>query len=161
MTTPTPQGTDPFAANETIGSFDHYAQAQAMVDYLSDQRFPVEHTAIVGVGVRWVEQITGRMTYLRAAGSGAAAGAWFGLLIGLFIGLFAVPGTGWFVLVLTALLWGAIAGAVFGLVSHALQGGKRDFASYAGLQADRYDVIADTAHAGQARELLASRPSTG
>ncbi|GAA3763793.1 hypothetical protein HDA32_002348 [Spinactinospora alkalitolerans] len=162
MATPVPQGADPFAAKETIGSFGDYVQAQAAVDYLSDQHFPVEHTAIVGIGVRWVEQITGRMTYLRAAGNGAAAGAWFGLLIGLFIALFTPPGAAsWFVLILGALVWGVIAGAVFGLVSHAMQGGRRDFASYSGLQADHYDVIVAAEHAGRARELLAARPEQG
>ncbi len=42
-------------------------EAERAVDRLSDQGFPVERSAIVGLGLRSVEQVTGRMT----AGSAA------------------------------------------------------------------------------------------
>ena len=75
-----------------LSSFSDYTGAQAAVDRLSDAGFPVEHTAIVGHGVRIVEQVTGRLTRVRAAGLGAASGAWFGLMIGVLIGLLSPVG---------------------------------------------------------------------
>ncbi|MEU8384978.1 general stress protein [Streptosporangium sp. NPDC048865] len=139
--------------HETVAGFGTYAEAQQAVDQLSDQKFPVEHTMIVGVGLRLVEQVLGRLTYLRAAGMGAATGAWFGLLIGLFFAIF-TPGRFPFVLVLWGLIWGAVAGAIFGLVGHALTGGKRDFLSRSSIVAERYEVLAAAQHAAEARRLL-------
>lgn len=72
-----------------VQEFSDYAQAQALVDRLSDAGFPVEHVQIVGTGIRTVEQLTRRMTTGRAALYGAGRGAWLGLLIGLLLGLFA------------------------------------------------------------------------
>ena len=55
------------APHRTIATFDDYAEAQRAVDHLSDQGFPVERTAIVGHGLRYVEQVAGRITTGRAA----------------------------------------------------------------------------------------------
>src|SRR5215813_13299280 len=72
----------------TVASYTTYEQAQAAVDKLSDERFPVENIEIVGSDLRLVEKVTGRLTRGRAAAAGAASGAWFGLFIGLLVGLF-------------------------------------------------------------------------
>jgi hypothetical protein len=138
--------------HEPVASFHTYAEAQRAVDQLSDQRFPVEHTMIVGVDLRLIERVLGRLTYLRAAGLGAASGAWFGLLVGLFFAIFArgFP----LILPLWGLIWGAVAGAIFGLTAHALSGGKRDFLSASSLVADRYEVLVAAEHAAEARKLL-------
>ncbi|GAA2887566.1 membrane protein [Streptosporangium fragile] len=141
------------SAHETVATFGTYAEAQRAVDRLSDQRFPVEHTMIVGVDLRLVERVLGRLTYLRAAGMGAASGAWFGLLIGLFLGIF-TPGRLFLTLALWGLLWGAVAGAVFGLIAHAMSGGKRDFLSADALVAERYNLLVAAPHAAEARRLL-------
>ena len=142
-----------------VAAFDSYGGAERALDFLSDKGFPVQHTKIVGVGLRMVEHVLGRMTYLRAAGLGAAAGAWFGLLFGVFVAVFTANVVWWLATILWALLWGAVAGAVFGLVSHALTGGRRDFVSASQLLADRYEVVVDPAYAERARELLsADRP---
>jgi hypothetical protein len=58
------------------------------VDSLSDKGFSVEHTTISRVGPRMVEHVLGRLTYLKAAGLGAAVGAWFGVLLGVFLAVF-------------------------------------------------------------------------
>jgi hypothetical protein len=144
---------------EPIASYRTYEEAQKTVDYLSDHGFPVRGTLIVGVGLRSVEQVVARMTYLRAAGWGALSGAWFGLLIGLFFGIFATRATFWLVLLLWGLLWGAVAGAIFGLIAHAVHGGRRDFVSESSLVADKYEVLVDSEHAATAHELL--RKMTG
>lgn len=141
------------AARETVATYSTYEEAQRAVDSLSDQRFPVEHTMIVGVDLRLVERVLGRLTYLRAVGMGAATGAWIGLLIGLFLAIF-TPGRFPFLLVLWALIWGAIAGAIFGLIGHALTGGKRDFLSSSAIVANRYEILVDADHAAEARRLL-------
>jgi len=71
-----------------LASYDDYLQAQKTVDTLSDSGFPVQNVAIVGVGVRIVEAVLGRLSWGRAALGGLGTGMWFGALIGLFVGLF-------------------------------------------------------------------------
>ena len=50
-----------------VGSYDSYEQAQAAVDYLSDEKFAVENVTIIGTDLRMIETVTGRLT--RAARS--------------------------------------------------------------------------------------------
>ena len=71
-----------------LATYDAYVDAQKAVDTLSDNGFPVQNVAIVGVDVRLVESVIGRLTWGKAALSGMLSGAWFGVLIGLFVGLF-------------------------------------------------------------------------
>jgi hypothetical protein len=135
-----------------VATFPDYEAAQRAVDYLSDNQFPVEHTAIVGTDLRLVEKVLGRMTTARAALAGAATGAWFGLLIGLLLSIFTV--SAWWALLLTGLVIGALWGAAFGAIAHATTGGRRDFASRSELVAGQYAVMVDTDYAEQARQLL-------
>ena len=58
------------AARRVVASFERYEEAQRAVDYLSDEKFPVERVAIVGEGLRLVEQVTGRLTWWRATVKG-------------------------------------------------------------------------------------------
>lgn len=147
------------ATRELVGSYPDYAGAQGAVDHLSDEKFPVQHAAIVGSDLRMIELVTGRLNFGRAALAGAGGGAWFGLLIGLFLSLFSVATDVGLSLILWGLLFGAVAGLVFGVVGHAMSGGKRDFVSRQQIVASRYDVLVDSAHANQARGLL--EPTTG
>lgn len=140
---------------QVVASYTTYGPAQAAVDRLSDSSFPVEHSAIVGRDLSLVEQVTGRMTKMRATAMGAAAGAWFGLFIGVFIGLFSI-GPVWLSLVLLGLIIGAIWGAIFGFVAQWATHGQRDFASASALAAARYDVTVTNAYAERARQLLSS-----
>src|SRR5215468_2648530 len=71
-----------------IGSYPTYAEAQAAVDYLSDQQFPVQQVTIVGVDLMQVERVTGRLTWPKVLGGGVITGAWLGLFIGLILGFF-------------------------------------------------------------------------
>ncbi|HEX5595975.1 MAG TPA: general stress protein [Micromonosporaceae bacterium] len=137
----------------TIGSYPEYSTAQRVVDHLADQRFPVEHTRIVGTELKLVETVLGRLTTGRAALAGAASGAWFGLFIGLLFGIFAVAN--WVGVVLTAVVVGAVWGLIFGAVAHGMRGGRRDFSSTSSLQAGRYAVNVDADLADRARQLLA------
>src|SRR3954447_3098617 len=99
MTQPGDIRLDPVSmAWNNVASFASYDEAQAVVDRLSDEGFPVESLDIVGSDLRLVERVTGRLTKGRAAGAGAASGAWFGLMIGIVVGLF-TSGPAWFGLI--------------------------------------------------------------
>ncbi|MEV6846245.1 general stress protein [Actinoplanes sp. NPDC051411] len=142
----------PPTATVVVGSYADYALAQQAVDHLSDNKFPVERTAIIGTDLRLVENVLGRLTTARAAGAGLASGAWFGLLIGLLLGIFS--NSNWFAVIFVCLLIGAAWGAIFGAIAHAATGGRRDFASRSSLQAGQYAVTTDPEVADQARSLL-------
>ncbi len=148
--------TDSPAALQVLGEFRDYAQAQQLVDRLSDAGFPIAHVRIVGTGIHTVEQVTGRLTKGSAALAGAASGAWLGLFIGLLFGLFTV-GPAWLTVLLGSVLIGVFWGAVFGFVAHWATGGRRDFASIKTLQAQRYSVQVDAAHAAEAARILGRR----
>ncbi len=148
---------DPFKKLEdrpVLAGYATYGEAQAAVDKLSDNKFPVQNVAIVGVNLRLVEAVVGRLSWGRAAMSGLAMGAWFGLLLGLFVSLFARGDGSTFSLVMLGLVYGAAFGIVFGLLSYAFTGGKRDFLSRSQITAERYDVVCDTSVLGQARQIL-------
>lgn len=136
----------------TVGAYPDYPTAQRAVDYLADNRFPVEHTAIIGTDLTLVETVLGRMTTGRAALAGAGAGAWFGLFIGLLFGIFTAGN--WVAVILVGLVIGAIWGAVFGAITHAMTGGQRDFTSASSLRAGQYAVTVDADLADQARQLI-------
>ena len=136
-----------------VASYSSYEEAQAAVDRLSDDGFPVEHLDIVGSDLHLVERVTGRLTKGRAATAGMASGAWFGLMIGLVIGLF-TTGANWLGVVLGGIVIGAIWGAVFGYAGHAATRGRRDFSSTKTLVAMKYDVIARDGKAESAKEAL-------
>jgi hypothetical protein len=155
---------DPFKQLEgrpLLASYSTYGEAQAAVDRLSDNRFPVQNVAIVGVDLRLVEAVVGRLSWGRAALSGMAMGAWFGLLLGLFVSLFATADGSTFSLVLLGLVYGAAFGIVFGLLSYAFTGGKRDFLSRSQITAARYDVHCDASVMGQAQQILGLQAPDG
>jgi hypothetical protein len=138
-----------------VGSYDTYEQAQRAVDYLSDEKFPVEGVTIVGIDLQLVERVTGRLSWGRAAGAGAASGAWFGILIGLLLGIFSNHASSTIAIMLAGLVYGAVFGALFGALGYAATGGRRDFTSRTQVVAKRYDVLCDHRTAEQARQLLA------
>jgi len=144
---PEPGGRDP--RRVVLASYESYPEAQRAVDYLSDERFPVERVAIVAEDLRLVEQVTGRIGYGRAALQGAGLGAVIGFIIGLFISLFSLY------IALLYVIYGAVIGLIVGLVGHALSGGQRDFSSVGGIQAGRYNVMVDEEVADEASRLLA------
>jgi hypothetical protein len=144
---------------QVIGTYDTYREAQRAVDYLSDQQFPVQHLAIVGSDLKMVENVLGRLTRGRAALAGAASGAWFGLFVGLLLSLFSDSDTSGFGLVLAAVAYGVLFGAIFGFVGHALSGGKRDFTSRSKIVASSYEVRCVWAEADRAREVLTGMTS--
>jgi len=160
-TSPRPVG--PADGQIVVASYPTYADAERAVDYLSDQRFPVERTAIVGRGLSSFERITGRLTIWRAAAQSAAYGAVLGALFGWLFGLFdwVNPLISGLLLALYGAIFGAVAGGLLGLLGHALTGGRRDFSSVAGMRAESYDILVDAEVAPQAIQLLDAPAAPG
>ncbi len=145
---------------ETIGSYTSYLDAQKAVDYLADEKFPVQHVSIVGNDLKMVERVTGKLSYPRVALSGAMTGAWFGLFIGVMLSFFdgASQAAGAYLNVFTAVLMGAAFWMLFAIIGYAAQRGKRDFTSTNQVLASSYDVIVTPDVAMEARRLLAQLP---
>jgi hypothetical protein len=79
------------------------------------------------------------------------------VLIGWLFGVFNwfEPVTSAFWLAIDGLWFGALAGALLGLLLQALSRGRRDFNSVSGLRAERYEVQVDDEVAAEAARLLA------
>ena len=138
-----------------IGSYSTYEEAQRAVDHLADNDFPVQEVTIVGVDLMLVERVTGRLTWARVLGGGAASGAWFGVFVGLILGLFSEQGGASFGPVLVGLVTGVFFGLVFAGLAYYFARGRRDFSSASQLVAGRYDVLCQPRNAEQGRDMLA------
>ena len=137
---------------ETVATMTEYEAAQKMVSKLIAAEVPARDIAIVGIGVRTVERVTGRLGYATAARSGAING----LLIGLFLSAIFVLGNpaatmGAFVGVL---LVGVAVGMLLSIVTFTIVRRRRDFASVTQLAADHYDVTVLPASLHKARTAL-------
>ena len=151
-----------YAARRTVATYQVYRDAQRAVDYLSDEHFPVERVTIVAEGLRFEEQVTGRLGWGRALINGALGGASTGIFIGFVFGLFSLvtPLVSALTLALYGLVFGAIVGALFGLLFYSFSGGQRDFTSVGNIRAQRYDVVVDGEVADEAQRLLVGLGST-
>jgi hypothetical protein len=141
---------------DVIATYGTYQEAQTAVDKLAESDgFPVRSAAIVGNDMKSVERVTGRLSWGRAAGAGAASGLWLGLLFGLVTTIFtpasANPGGGY---LLGAVLLGAAFGIVFGLISYALSRRRRDFSSVMQVVASTYSLVVSGDAANRARNIL-------
>jgi hypothetical protein len=150
----------PSRSRRTIATYSSYQEAERAVDWLSDQAFAVQHVAIVGTGLRTVEQVAGRLTTGRAALTGAGQGALIGLVFALLFGLF-FTGPDFLGLLLYAVIAGAIFGAVLGALAHSALGGRRDFASTRSMEAERYELQVDEAMTAEAQRLIDTMPARG
>ena len=148
------------APKTTIATYATYPEAERAVDYLSDEGFPVEKVAIVGTGLKTVEQVAGRLTTGKAALAGAGQGAMIGLFFGLLFTLF-FEGPDFLGVVLYGLVAGTIFGAVFASIGQAAQGGRRDFASVRGMQAAEYELQVEHEHSARAKQVLADLDQPG
>ena len=143
---------------DTVGSYNSYLDAQKAVDYLADQQFPVQMVSIVGNELKMVERVTGRLTYPRVALSGALSGMWFGLFVGIMLSFFSTTDGAFSIM--TSVLMGAAFFMLFGIVTYAMQKGKRDFTSTSQVVATNYDVVVSFEAANEARRLLHQLPMT-
>ncbi|GAB2504037.1 hypothetical protein GCM10027063_49120 [Promicromonospora xylanilytica] len=144
-------------AGDEVAAYSTYLEAQKAVDYLSDNKFPVENVTIVGTDLRMVERVTGRLTYGRVALAGALSGAWFGFFVGLLITLFA--GEAGFQVMFAGIALGAGFGLLFSILSYTFTRGRRDFTSSSQIVAATYAILCGHEHASDARALLMQSPS--
>ena len=152
----TPPRTATRRGTEIIATFPTYAEAQEAVDRLSDAKFGVRHVSIVGEGLKFVEQVTGRFTWWKALLQGFGVGALLGLFVALLFGLFVIDPVAWLNILFAGLIFGAAVGAIFHLLGYLATRGKRDFSSVGSFGADQFSVVCDASHADEARRLLAS-----
>jgi hypothetical protein len=144
-----------------VTSVRQYEDAEHAVDWLSDHDFPVEHASIVGTGLRYVEQVSGRVTTGRAALIGIGYGALVGLLFGaLFGALFTTDDASYWGELAFSIFIGVLFGGLAGAISHFVTQGRRDFASTAQTRADHYEVQVDDGYANEAQRLLSTMPAT-
>ncbi len=96
------------------------------------------------------------MGYGRATLQGLSSGAVVGALFGFIFGIFSLinPLISGLELALYGLIFGAIIGAIIGFAAHAASGGQRDFSSVGGIEASRYDVMADEEVADEASQPI-------
>jgi hypothetical protein len=138
---------------DTLGAYESYLEAQRVVDRLAKADFDVKQLSIVGNDLKTVERVTGKLTYGRAAGAGAASGAWLGLFFGLLLFIFSpTPNLGF---VGAAALIGAAFGILFGIASYAINRRRRDFTSTHQVLASSYQVIIAPELLAKARDVLA------
>ncbi|TIC83625.1 hypothetical protein E8D34_15525 [Nocardioides sp. GY 10113] len=141
---------------QSLAVYDDYAAAQRTVDYLADQKFPVQQCMIVGTDLKRIERITGRLTTGRVAIGGIMSGLWIGLFVGLIFSLFTEEGV--FAVIVSTMLIGAGFGVIMALVGYAMSRGRRDFSSITQVVATRYEVLVEHKSAAQARQLLGGLP---
>ena len=143
---------------QSLAVYDDYAAAQKAVDFLADNKFPVEHCLIVGTDLKRIERITGRLTTGRVALGGVLSGLWIGLFVGLIFALFTSEPLA---TLLGAVGIGVVFGVVAALTGYAMTRGQRDFSSVTQVVATKYEVLVEHKSAAQARELLAQLPGLG
>jgi hypothetical protein len=141
---------------QSLAVYDDYASAQKAVDFLADNKFPVEQLMIVGTDLKRIERITGRLSTGKVAMGGVASGIWLGLFVGLIFTLFTEEDA--LVTIVSTMLFGALFGLIWALVGYAMTRGQRDFSSVTQVVATRYEVLVEHKVAAHARELLSQLP---
>ncbi len=159
MTQPNPRLSSLFKLEypQSVGVYNTYDEAQKVVDFLADSRFPVENLCIVGTELRSVERVLGRRSWRTVIGQGVQSGVSTGLMITLLMWLF-VPNDNPLLLALYALVIGIVVGIGMAALGYWMSQGKRDFTSVSQTIATKYEVLAEHKVAGNARELLAGMP---
>ena len=137
---------------EVIATYDTYEAAQDAVDKLAHADFRVQDASIVGNDLKSVERVTGRLSWGRAAGAGAASGLWLGLFFGLVTVIFSATASPTFLF--GAVLLGAAFGMLFGLASYAATRRRRDFSSVMQVTASSYSLVVEPETANRARNVL-------
>ncbi|AKE41698.1 general stress protein [Corynebacterium kutscheri] len=134
-----------------VGSFGTYAEAQATVDMLSEEGFPVNEITIVGVDLIAVERVLGRLSWPRVIISGLLSGLWIGVFFGFILGMVF---DSWPNALGVGIFMGLIFGVVSSAIPYALRRGKRDFESRTQIVAGRYDVLCNPENAIIARDKV-------
>lgn len=142
---------------QSIAIYDKYVDAQKAVDFLADNKFPVQNLAIVGTDLKLIERVTGRKNWGSVIGAGVINGVMTGLVLGILFSLFAAPGQ---LLAVFAMAIGLaiVLNVLMGVFSYALSGGRRDFNSVTQTVPTRFEVLCEHKVAAEAREKLKELP---
>jgi hypothetical protein len=147
------------AVGDTVATFNDYESAQKAVSRLIASDIPARDIAIVGMGLRSIERVTGRLGYATAARSGAINGVLLGLLFSaiLVIGAPTVP-----IQAFVGVLFVGIAiGMLLAIVSYSFVRRRRDYASVMQVLADHYDLTVAAGSIHRARQVLGEAHSAG
>lgn len=160
-TTSGAEGRSTTGAMLIVESFGSYAAAQEAVDSLAHRGFPVERLTVVARDLVLVEQGTSRRTMWRVAGEDACAGAFIGAVLGFLMALFdwVDPLVSAFAVAFWCVVFGAAVGAAIGVAGLWALGGRRDVSGVTGMEAGRFDLMADEEAAGEVRRLLKQPPA--
>lgn len=143
---------------DVLGTYETYLEAQQVIERISrNEQFPLDSLSIVGNDLKRIEQVTGRLSYGRAAGAGALSGMWFGLFVGVLFSVFS-PRLA-FVPIVAAALIGAAAGLLFSVISYAVTKRQRDFSSISQVVASNFQVIVRPDLTARAQQALANAPA--
>jgi hypothetical protein len=144
---------------QSVGVYHTYEQAQKVVDYLADQKFPVENLCIVGTELRSVERVLGRRTWGTVLAGGLQNGISTGLIFGILMMLL-VPeaASNPLMLVGYALGIGVVVGVTMAAALYWASRGKRDFTSVSQTVATKYELLAEHKVAVDARGLVSRMP---
>jgi hypothetical protein len=157
---PTTTHETPQSARRAVASYKSYRDAERAVNYLADNRFPVERVAIVGRELELVQQVTGRLTAVDAAARGALTGAVTGALIGWLFAIFTWfdprIASGW--LIIDGLWFGTLVGILMGLVMYLVTKSRRRFDAISMMQPEYFDIAVDESCADDAARMLLGFP---
>ena len=152
---PTSGHTTP-SAPVMLRGYERYEKAEAAVERLSREGFPVGRLTIVWSRLRRVEHVTGRRTVASAGRDGAISGLWFGTVIGLLMLVFVQldEDTTAVGLLAAYALVGAAAGAGFSALVQTSRRGRRDFGSHDLLDAESFELWVDREYRDHALRIL-------
>jgi hypothetical protein len=151
-----PNGDAPAPARRVVASYASHDDAARAVDYLAENKFPIERVAIVGRELEVVEQVTGKLTVGDVVFRGAITGAVTGILIGWLFALFTWfdprVASGW--LIFDGFWFGTLVGALLGLFIYLVTRNQRRFATIPMMVPQYYDIVVDELYADDAARML-------
>lgn len=146
-------------SGHVIAELTSHAEASEVVAKLVASDFPPREIAIVGIDLKLVESIRGRLGYGRVALSGAIAGSWIGMLFAVLFGV-GLSGSGeggasfapeQFI---SAIVIGVGLGILANVLRFSLSRAKPTYLSSSFPVAQRYQVIVPSERAAEATRLL-------
>lgn len=146
-------------SGHVLAEVSSHAEAGEVVAKLVAGEFPPREISIIGIDLKLVERIRGRLGYGRVALSGAIAGSWIGLLFAILFGV-GISGSGdspasfapaqFF----AAIVVGVGLGILANVLRFTFSSAKPTYLSSSFPVAQRYQVIVPTERATEAVRLL-------
>lgn len=137
---------NPVAApqGQVVAEFSQYEEAASFVENLVKNNFPANMILIVGLDLKSVERVRGKLSYARVALSGATTGAWMGLLVGILFGSGSAASdaaaTAAMGSLSSSLVIGAGVGMLINVIRFSMARRKRGFISQSSMVAAKYQV---------------------